>query len=235
MASAHRALQLPWVSIRSPRGAEQTWQHLSSGAADSALERFGRRLAVMLELPALITFHDEPDAPPGGPGPAMWADAYCRFHDVLESTTGKRMITPAPIVSDWWFNPANPRRHPEEWLNDDVLSRSPLLGVTVYANASGETFERRIPRVLNWLTEKGFGDTMVGIAGSGRTAYAPPYVAPEGWLNDSLAWTAKHTDKVGVVHYSSNAPERGVYWPLSRLQDPNKAIASWIGHAITHL
>ena len=233
VASAHRDLQLPWISVRTPIASERAWRQLTHRMAHDMVDAFGRELATSVELPVIVTFHDEPDGSAGGA--VAWADAYCRFHDILAETTGLRLITPAPIVSDWWFNPANPRRDPGAWLTKDVLSRISLLGMNVYENASGETFERRIPRILSWLEDAGFGNIMIGVAGSGRTAYAPPYVPPDRWLNDSLGWVAKHTDKVGVVCYSSSVPEQGVYWPREDLAGSSPDSSSWIGRAITQL
>ena len=115
-----------------------------------------------------------------------------------------------------------------------MLQRSALLGVNIYENASGETFERRVPRILEWLASRGFPELMLGVAASGRTEYAPPYVSPPTWLNDSLNWVARHTDKVSVVCYSSIGQFAGVYWDRDELGRCDLGKQEWLARAITH-
>lgn len=235
IAIDHARHRLPWISIRPPLPGVHGWQEVAGGVHDHAIYAFGRGLAVDLRLPVILSFGSDPSSAGAEPDGRHWIRAYCRFHDIIAAATDLRLIAEAPLVDDWLFNPANPRQDPTNWLTDDVLDRASLLGVNVFENASGEAFERRIPRILDWLDDRGFSHTMVGVAGSGRTEYAPPYIAPDRWLNDSLDWAAKHTDRVGVVCYSSSPEDTGVYWPADALGRFGTRTASWTSRAITTL
>jgi hypothetical protein len=231
----HSRRRLPWISVGPPRPGAYGWQEVSGGAHDEALYGFGRRLVATQELPFVLSFSCDPSAMAAEDDGAHWAAAYCRFHDVVALATGMRLVTGAPLVDDWLFNPANPRQDPASWLTDAVLRRASLLGVNVFENSSGETFARRLPRVLDWLDDRGASDLMVGVAGSGRTEFAPPYVEPQRWLSDGLEWAARNTDRVAVVCYHSAPGDGGVYWPESELRGLQAGPAAWTSRAVTSL
>lgn len=230
----HALRRLPWVSVRPPLPGLAGWREISSGHGDESIYRLGQRLGREVGLPAIVTFDMDPsDAASDASGP-VWADAYCRFQDIVVASTDRRLVAEAPIICDWLFNPSNHRQSPDRWLTDAVLERSSILGANVYVNSSGETFERRIPRILDWLADRGFENLMIGVAGSGHTEYAPPHLSPETWLTESLDWTAKNTDHVGVVCYNSSAREPSVFWSPEQLGRPGRQTSSWASRAITH-
>lgn len=233
LAADRACRRLSWISIRPPAPYVHGWKSVANGEHDHEIYELAKDLALNATLPALISFDDDPTDAADKDGP-VWAAAYCRFHDIVAAATGLRMIGEAPIVSDWLFNPSNKRRRPECWLTDEVLRRCSILGVDVYENASGETFERRIPRILDWLDSRGFPQLMVGISGSGRTEFAPPYVDPRAWLNDGLDWTARHTDRVGVVCYSSTGRRPGIFWSSEDLGRISTCRRTWVQYALIH-
>lgn len=231
IAADHAAHRLPWISIRPPARGVEGWREIATGRHDDSIYQLGRRMVEAMSLPAIVTFDDDPTDAAESDG-QFWAQAYSRFHDNLAAATGLRLLAEAPIISDWLFNPANPRQDPANWLTPDVLDRSSLLGVNVLENASGESFERRLPRILDWLDSRGFAHLMIGVAQCGRTEYAPAYVSPEEWLNDSLAWVARHTDRVTLVCYSSVGEWQGVYWPPAELGCQDARMTGWASRAV---
>jgi len=233
VASDNATHRLPWISLRPPTPGVSGWKSISSGRHDRSIYELGRRLVAQTTHPAIVTFNDDPTDAAEEDG-KIWAAAYCRFHDVLAAATGLRCIAEAPIIGDWLFNPENHRQIPDNWLLPEVLERSSLLGVNIYENASGETFERRMPRILDWLDSRGFPTLMLGVAASGRTEYAPPYVSPSAWLNQSLEWAARNTDRVGVVCYSSVGQFPGVYWSPNELGRAGNGTEGWIDRATIH-
>jgi len=112
-----------------------------------------------------------------------------------------------------------------------VLERAPFMGIDLYQNSSGETFADRIPRIIDWMAQRGFPNMMVGIGESGSTDADSSFsMSALDWLNTSLAWVAANTDKVGVVSYfNSTANSRsGVYWPLDESTAKLNAYRSWL-------
>jgi hypothetical protein len=233
LAADNARHRLSWISVLPPAPHVHGWKAVASGEHDEVIHELAQALATCVTLPALISFDDDPTDAADEDAP-VWAAAYCRFHDIVAAATGGRLVGEAPIVSDWLFNPVNHRRNPHTWLTDGVLERSSVLGVTIYENASGETFERRIPRILDWLEVRGFASLMLGVAASGRTEYAPPYIDPRLWLNESLDWAARHTDRVSIVCYSSVGQNPAIYWPPEELVRDPSAQRRWVKNAIMH-
>ena len=84
-----------------------------------------------------------------------------------------------PILQDWIFNPTNKTQDPINWATDAVLgSVHPFMGIDMYQNSTGEGFSVRIPRIIDWMADRGFPNKMVGIGETGqhrrRSDKSPP-------------------------------------------------------------
>lgn len=233
IASDHKDQRLPWISVSPPSPGAAGWQGIASGEHDEAIMSLAETLASKVKLPALVTFHADPSGAATDHDAALWSAAYCHTHDLLDQGLALRLVSDPPIIDDWLFAPANHRQDPGHWLTRGVLERTPLLGLNLYESASGETFARRIPRVLNWLADRGFEQTMLGIADSGHQDNAPRPSASESWLTESLRWVAKNTDRVGVVCYTSRGDDsHDVYWAEADLRSERRRRFSWTERAV---
>jgi hypothetical protein len=226
--------RLPWISIKGPSGGPTGWQAVASGSYDDQIKELAAVLKANDGRPVLITFHHEPSNDGTEAEGALWAGAYVRFHDVLKAEGALANVADPPILGDWLFNPANRTQDPDNWVTDAVLKRAPFLGIDLYENSSGETFADRLPRILDWMADRGYPDKMIGIGESGSTDSSYPVSAVD-WLNESLDWVAAHTDKVGVVSYfnSTNNSRSGVYWPLDETAAKLAAYRGWLDRTVT--
>jgi hypothetical protein len=231
----HSAGRLPWVSVKPPGGAPGGWAAIANGSVDADIVALAETLKATEDQPALLTFHHEPSNDGSEADGALWAAAYAHFHDVLAAEGALVNVADPPIVGEWLFNPRNHAKDPSKWVTEDVLQRAPFLGVDLYENRSGETFADRLPRVLDWLAAHGHPDMMIGIGETGSTDAAYPGTSAVQWMNDSLAWVAAHTDKVGVVSYfnSTANSKPDVYWPLDESSAKLDAFRSWLADPVT--
>jgi hypothetical protein len=226
--------RLPWISIKGPSGGPTGWQAVADGSYDDQIKALATVLKANDDRPVLITFHHEPSNDGTEADGALWAGAYVRFHDVLKAAGALANVADPPILGDWLFNPANRTQDPANWVTDAVLQRAPFLGIDLYENSSGETFADRLPRILDWMADRGYPNKMIGIGESGSTDSSYPVSAVD-WINESLDWVAQHTDKVGVVSYfnSTNNSRSGVYWPLDETAAKLAAYRGWLDRAVT--
>ncbi|MFL6178743.1 MAG: hypothetical protein ACJ74E_02685 [Actinomycetes bacterium] len=231
----HAAGRLPWVSIKPPGGGAAGWSAVADGSMDDEIRALAETLMTVDDQPVLLTFHHEPSNDGSEAGGAVWAAAYSRFHDVLESAGALANVADPPIVGDWLFNPQNQAQDPANWVTEDVLSRAPFLGIDLYENHSGESFAVRIPRILDWLAAQGHPELMIGIGETGSTDAAYPDKSASDWMNESLAWVAANTDKVGVVSYfnSTSNSRPDVYWPLDENPAKLAAFQEWLANPVT--
>ena len=158
--------RLPWISIKGPSGGPSGWQAVASGSYDDQIKALATVLKANDDKPVLITFHHEPSNDGTEADGALWAAAYCRFHDVLKAEGALVNVADPPILGDWLFNPGNRTQDPDNWATSAVLQRAPFLGIDLYENSSGETFADRIPRILSWLADRGHSTMMIGICES---------------------------------------------------------------------
>jgi hypothetical protein len=231
----HDAGRLPWVSIKPPGGAPGGWVAIADGSMDDEIAALAQTLTATEDKPALLTFHHEPSNEGTEAEGVLWAAAYAHFHDVLAAQGALANVADPPIVGDWLFNPQNGSQDPADWLTEDVLSRAPFIGIDLYENGSGESFAERIPRILDWLAAQGHPDLMVGIGETGSTDHAYPDATAVQWMNDSLAWAAANTDKIGVVSYfnSTANSKADVYWPLDESAAKLAAFQAWLDNPMT--
>jgi hypothetical protein len=235
IAAEHLAGRLPWVSIKPPSDAPGGWQAVANGSLDDQISALAEHLKLTEDQPVLLTFNHEPSNDGTEADGRLWAAAYTHFHDVLAAHGGLVNVADPPIVGDWLFNPQNKSQDPANWLTEDVLSRAPFLGIDLYENGSGETFAERIPRILDWLAAHGHPDMMIGIGETGSTDAAYQESSAVGWIDQSLAWVAANTDKVGVVSYfNSTANSKSeVYWPLDESAAKLDAYREWLDSPTT--
>jgi hypothetical protein len=231
----HAAGRLPWVSIKPPNGAPAGWLAIADGSMDDEIGALAETLKATEDQPVLLTFHHEPSNDGSEAEGALWAAAYAHFHDVLASAGALVNVADPPIVGDWLFNPQNQPQDPANWLTEDVLSRAPFLGIDLYENGSGETFAVRIPRIVDWLAAHGHPEMMIGIGETGSTDAAYPGMTAVEWMNESLAWAAANTDKIGVVSYFNSTvnSRAGVYWPLDESVAKLEAYRAWLDNPVT--
>jgi hypothetical protein len=230
----HKAGRLPWVSFKPPLAGAAGWSAVASGSYDSDLKALATTLKANDDKPVLITFHHEPSNDGTEDEGKLWAAAYVHIHDLLkaEGALGPNVSDP-PILQDWIFNPTNKTQDPINWATDAVLARAPFMGIDMYQNSTGEGYSVRIPRIINWMADRGFPNKMVGIGETGSTGSFD--ISADKWLNDSLTWAANNTDKVGVVSYfnSTANSEADVYWPLDESAAKMSTFKTWLNHNTT--
>ena len=228
----HAAGRLPWVSFKPPLQGAAGWSGIADGKYDADIKALATTLKANDDKPLLVTFHHEPSNDGTEDEGKLWAAAYVHIHDLLkaEGALGPNVSDP-PILQDWIFNPTNRLQDPINWATDEVLERVPFMGIDMYQNSSGETFAVRIPRIIDWMADRGYPNIMVGIGETGSTgnwADAPA----DTWLNDSLTWVANNTDKVGVVSYFNSTANSAsdVYWPLDESGAKMAVYKKWLDH-----
>ncbi len=196
--SDHAARRLPWISFKPPSTSPGGWNAISSGRYDADIRSRARRYAA-LSRPVVVTFNHEPHNDSTGT-PAEFARAWSRIHDVMKSETGLQNVVSVPIIGDWCFNPVNKQDEPEHYLTPDVLNRCHFLGVDLYQNASGQGFDIRVGRVLNFLNGRGHSTKMVGI---GETGATDGYGTPSGatWWTNSWKWSVANSNRVAAISY----------------------------------
>jgi hypothetical protein len=231
----HTVGRLPWVSIKPPDAGPAGWTAVANGSVDDEITALADALKASDEYPILLTFHHEPSNDGTEAQGAVWAAAYAHFHDILAAEGALVNVADPPILGDWLFNPQNRTQDPANWVTEAVLQRAPFLGIDLYENGSGESFDVRIPRILDWLAAHGQPDMMVGIGETGSTDAAYPETSAVQWMNDSLAWAAANTDKIGVVSYfnSSANSKADVYWPLDESAAKLAAYRWWLDQPTT--
>lgn len=217
----HANRRLPWVSFKPPGGASG-WERVAGGEVDDHLRRRARHYARHSD-PVVVTFHHEPSNDRPGDG-REFAAAWVRVHDVMHAETHLRHVALVPILGEWEFNPNNEHADPDQWLTPNVLDRAAFLGLDVYQNGSGQTYDERLGRVLDWLAARGYPDLMLGVGETGCTdTFGSPSAAQ--WWSDSWRWVETSTDRVGVVAYfdSERNSRRHVYWPLDESEEKRRA------------
>jgi hypothetical protein len=227
---------LPWVSMKPPGGGVAGWKGIADGTYDADIRTLATTLKANDDKPVLFTFHHEPSNDGTEADGALWAAAYSRIHDILASEGALANVSDPPILGDWLFNPVNRAQDPANWLTDAVLQRAPFIGIDLYQNNTGETFADRIPRILDWLSSRGYPNLMVGIGETGSTDTDATFkVSAVDWLNQSLSWAAEHTDEIGVVSYfNSTANSKAtVYWPLDESTGKLNAYRGWLDKSVT--
>jgi len=231
----HVVGRLPWVSIKPPGGASVGWAAIANGSMDGEISALADALKATDDQPVLLTFHHEPSNDGTEADGAVWAAAYAHFHDVLAAEGALANVADPPVVGDWLFRPQNQTQDPANWLTADVLARAPFLGIDLYENGSGESFAVRVPRILDWLAAHGHADMMIGIGETGSTDAAYPETSAVEWMNESLAWAAANTDKIGVVSYfnSTANSKADVYWPLDESAAKLDAYRAWLDDPVT--
>lgn len=221
IAGDHAARRLPWVSFKPPvtgGTVPQRWDAITSGAYDADIRARARRYAARA-APVIVTFHHEPSNDAADADGVKWANAWIHIHDVMEDETGLANTTFVPILGDWLFNPGN-AQDPEKWLTAGVIARQPFLGIDLYQNGKGDGFEVRLERILAWLAAHGDPDAMVGLGECGSTDHFfdvdPADPTAVEWWEDSWAWAAANTDRIGVVSYfnSTRNSKPDLVWAL---------------------
>lgn len=229
----HEQARLPWVSFKGPTSGAGGWDTVSSGAVDDQLRGRARAYDAVSD-PIVVTFHHEPSGDAAG-FPEQFAAAYAHVHDVMRDETGMANVAFVPVLGDWEFNPNNSRSAPRRYLDDRVLQRSAFIGVDLYQNASGATYDERLGRILSQLDAWGRPDLMVGVGETGCTeAYRVPAVQ---WWKDSFGWAAANTERIGVISYFNSARNSrpGAYWPLDETVAKTAAFAASVRSDVTCL
>ncbi len=210
----HAARRMPWISFKPPSTSPGGWRAVSSGKHDAELRARARRYAGYSQ-PVVVTFNHEPHNDSTGT-PAEFIAAWARVHDVMRSETGLKNVVSAPIIGEWVFNPVNRRHAPEQFINQGMLDRCHFLGVDLYQMKSGQAYDIRLGRVVDWLDAKGYSNKMVGVGETGATnAFGRPTGAE--WWTSSWKWAAANTGRVGAISYfdtlhNNNA---GLNWLLA--------------------
>lgn len=217
----HANRRLPWVSFKAP-GEASGWEQVASGDLDDDLRLRARHYARFSE-PVVVTFHHEPSNDRPGDGEEFVA-AWTRVHDVMRAEADLSHVALVPVIGEWEYNPTNVEADPEDWISADVLDRASFLGVDVYQNASGETYDERLGRVLDWLAARGYPDLTLGV---GETGCTDTFEFPTAvqWWSDCWSWVEANTAKIGVVAYFDSArnSREHVYWPLDESSEKERA------------
>lgn len=206
--------RLPWVSFKPPREGPGAWLEVASGARDEDLRRRAEAYDV-LDGPVVVTFSHEPVGDPSGT-PEDYAAAFSHVHDVMDAASGLRSVAFAPVLNDWAFNPRNPIGRPLDYLTPLVLDRSAFVGIDLYQNSSGETFQQRLPRIVETLAVAGRADLMLGIGETGCSDRLAGGPSAEAWWNACWDWATTNPQVLGAVCYfdSVRNSKSGTYWPL---------------------
>ncbi len=210
----HAANRLPWISFKPASTAKGGWAAIASGRYDADIRARARRYAGHSK-PIIVTFNHEPHNDKTG-SPSDFAKAWCRIHDVMKKETGLKNVISVPILGDWEFNPVNRKGDPGAFLPDSVLSRCHFLGTDMYQNRSGQGYDVRLGRILNWLNARGHSQLMVGL---GETGCTNDYGSPSGatWWTNGWKWAAAHSDRVAAIAYfnSQHNNNSGNTWLLT--------------------
>jgi len=214
VAADHAAGRLPWISYKPESSGRGGWAAIASGAHDKALRARARRYAAY-KKPTVVTFHHEPTNDGTGSG-AEWAAAYLHSRRVIRDEIGKSNIRFVPIIGDWAFNPRNRDANAGKFLTREVLAHCAFVGVDCYQNASGEGFDSRLGRILDFCEKRGHPNKMIGIGETGCTDHYGAPGAPRWWTRQ-WSWIERNTDRICVVSYfnSGRNSRDGVYWPLN--------------------
>jgi hypothetical protein len=223
--------RLPWVSFKPPREGTGSWLEVVSGSRDDDLRRRAEAYDA-LGGPVVVTFSHEPVGDPSGT-PEDYVAAFSHVYDVMHAATGLRSVAFAPVLNDWAFNPRNLTGRPMDYLRSPVLDRSSFLGIDLYQNSSGETFEQRVPRVVDVLERAGRADLMLGIGETGCSNRLAGLPSAEEWWEASWAWTSEHPDILGAVCYfdSVRNSKAATYWPLDESQRKRSAFKASLSSA----
>ena len=194
----HAARRLPWVSFKPPSSNPGGWDAVASGRHDADIRARARRYAGH-SGPVVVTFNHEPHNDSTG-SPGDFAAAWCHIHDVMKSETGLQNVVSVPIIGDWVFNPTNRKDDPQDYLTAAVLDRCHFLGLDTYQNRSGQGYDVRMGRVLDFLDDRGHPTKMVGLGETGATeAFGSPSGA--AWWNASWGWAEANRQRVAAVSY----------------------------------
>lgn len=199
IARDHAAKRMPWISFKPPGSATATWPAIASGEHDADIRARARAYA-KIKKPVVVTFHHEPHN--DGGSPREYKRAWIRIHDVLRDSGDLDHIVFAPIIGEWVFNPYNKAAEPRHFLGKGVLRRTPLVGIDLYQNDSGQGYDVRLGRILKWLARKGHPNKMVGL---GETAATDDFGTPNGakWWNDQWAY-ARECSRLFGLNYWNN-------------------------------
>lgn len=213
----HAARRLPWVSFKPPSSSPGGWDAVASGRHDADIRARARRYAGY-SRPVVVTFNHEPHNDATGT-PAEFARAWSHLHDVMDSETGLANVVSVPIIGDWVFNPVNKKDEPQDYLTGDILDRCHFLGLDTYQNRSGQGYDIRLGRVLDFLDARGHRDKMVGLGETGATdAFGSPSGA--AWWNASWSWAVANRQRVAAVSYfnslhNNNSGNNWLLWESS--------------------
>ena len=107
------------------------------------------------------------------------------------------------------------------------------MGVDLYQNDTGKGFGQRLPAVHHWLARHGHRGMLLGLGETGATD-AFGNVSAATWLNRSLHWSARHTNRVVAISYfnSTSHSDPNVYWPLDESQRKTDVYRKWLGKRV---
>jgi hypothetical protein len=231
---ARRGHRLPWISIEGPNhGSPTGWRAVGAGEHNRDIRALARVLKSQDRHPLFLSFdHEMSNNAPESQG-IWWAHGFNQFHDVLQHAHALRRVALAPIFVSWLFDPANRTQDPANWLPPSTLRRASFMGVDLYQNDSGNGFAQRLPAVHQWLARHGHPRMLMGLGETGATDRFGT-VSAATWLNRSLRWTARHTNRVAAVSYfnSTAHSDPNVYWPLDESRRKTVVFRAWLGKRV---
>jgi hypothetical protein len=225
----HAAGRMPWVSFKPPWKGSGVWAAIASGKYDGDIRRRARGYAA-LSKPVIVTFNHEPQNDYLDRG-ADFSRAWCRIHDVMKRETNLENVASVPIIGDWTFNPINRRMDPRDWVTSPILDRCHFLGIDLYQNDSGDGYDVRLGRILNYMASRGHPRKMVGLGETGAANGFSRYSGPE-WWRKQWAWAQNNTDKITAISYfnsrrNNNNGSNWLLWETSaKLTEYKRSLAS---------
>lgn len=218
ISADHHADRLPWVSFKPPNSGAGAWEAVATGVHDTAI-RARARMYAEFSRPVIVTFHHEPadNYPSQG---AEFSAAWSRVHDIMKRETNLRNVVSVPIINEWAFNPINRRMDPRDWATNDILDRCHFFAVDLYQTKSGEGYDIRLGRVLDFLKKLGHSDKMVGVGETGSTN-GFGNVDGAAWLKKQWEWSAANTSHICAISYynSSLHNRQGKNWLLTESKE----------------
>lgn len=228
----HSAGRLPWISFKPPSHTSGIWSSIASGRWDADIRERAHRYATY-SGPVVVTFNHEPQTDLSLGSPAQFAAAWTRIYDVWDNETGMKNTAFAPIIGDWVFNPVNRGDDPSPYLPEAVLRRMAFLGIDLYQNPSGENYNLRLGRILNWLNSQGHSDKMIGVGETGCSNYYSGDAAD--WWRAAWQWAASNSNRLGAISYfhSTRNSRSGVNWALTESAEKLNAYRSSISSTVS--
>ncbi|MEQ6902479.1 hypothetical protein [Nocardioides sp. YIM 152588] len=115
--------RLPHVSIKPPG----TWRDSTGGPGARWLDGVLRSVGE-LDGPVLLTLHHEPENDAGGSGMEAADWVALQRHAIARAADLAPLVTIAPVLQSWTFNPLQPGNDPSAW---DVPEAA-VFGIDVY-------------------------------------------------------------------------------------------------------